>query len=118
MEEILTALRTLRAPFAREEYSIHTMVLEVLAAHGFHPLHEVVLGPRQRIDFMCGAIGIEIKRGKPQPSKLLPQISGYLASDALSALVLVTQRHVDLPHMMLGKPVRVLSLNALWGISL
>lgn len=118
MDEIIDALRTLRVPVAQAENGIHAMVFEALLSHGMNPKHEVILGPRKRIDFLCGSVGIEIKRGKPSPSRLLAQIEKYLASDALSALILVTERHTDLPRLVLGKPVKVLSLNALWGISL
>ncbi len=118
MDEIITALNTLRVPVGQGEMDIHSLVDACLKAHGLEPRHEVVLGPRKRIDFMCGTVGIEIKRGRPTRRILLPQVEKYLQSQELSALVLVVERTADLPKTIAGKPVRIVSLNKLWGISL
>jgi len=118
MEEILQALRTLRVPVGQGEVDIHTLIKLCLEKHGLNPRHEVRLGPHRRIDFMCGRVGIEIKRGRPTLKALLPQVEKYLQSEELSALILVVERTAALPRMVLGKPCHVISLNKLWGISL
>lgn len=118
MEEILQALHRLRVPVGQGEQDIHSLVLNALLEKGLTVEHEVRLGPRKRIDFMCGSVGIEVKRGRPTPARLLPQIEKYLACEHLSALILVVERTACVPGAIYGKPVRIVSLNKLWGISL
>ena len=49
---------------------------------------------------------------------LTKQLRRYLASDALDAVVVVTQRVTRLPHSIDGKGVYIISLNRLWGVAL
>lgn len=118
MEEILSALRCLRAPIQQGEYDLHRLVMDTLAARGIPVQHEVPLGPRCRIDLMCGGVGIEIKRGKPARARLVEQLTRYARCQQITALVLVAERSVELPRQICGKPVQVICLNRLWGIAL
>lgn len=118
MDEIFAALSALRAPIQQGEYDLHRLVMDALAASGLPCRHEVNLGPRCRIDLMCGSVGIEIKRGRPEKGRLIAQLTRYAASAEVSALVVVAERRVDLPRQVAGKPVRLLCLNRLWGIAL
>ncbi len=118
MNEILDALRPLRVPIQQGEYDLHRLVADRLKAAGLPCQHEVKLGPRCRIDLMCGGVGIEIKRGKPASSALLNQLQRYAACDQVDGLVLVVEKSVTLPPVLNGKPVKVLCLNRLWGIAL
>ena len=118
MERILSALMTLRAPLSQGEYDLHSLVARALEAAGIDYIHEAPLGRGRRIDFLCGEIGIEVKRGRPAPGLLTKQLAGYLQSERLTALILVTERSASVPPLIGGKPVKVLSLNRLWGIAL
>lgn len=118
METVLAALRKLRAPFSQDEYDLHRLVARALEDAGIDFSHEVPLGKGRRIDFLCGEIGIEVKRGRPAPGLLTKQLAGYLQSERLTALILVTERSASVPPLIGGKPVKVLSLNRLWGIAL
>lgn len=118
MEAVIAALSALRVPIQQGEYDLHRLVADRLTQAGLPCLHEVRLGPRCRIDLMCGAVGVEIKRGKPERAKLLAQLARYAACEQVQALVLVVERSVDLPHTLQGKPVRCVCLNRLWGIAL
>lgn len=118
MDEIYQALRCLRAPIQRGEYDLHHLVMACLEAHGIACEHEVRLAPRCRIDLMAGAVGIEMKRGKPEKARLLAQLNRYAACPQVEALLVVCERNIDLPHTIGGKPVAVLCLNRLWGIAL
>ena len=117
-EAVLQALGTIRAPIQTDEYDLHALVAQALFAAGLPCAHEVSLGPRCRIDFTCGSVGIEVKRGKPERARLLAQLQRYAACTQLSALVLVSERAVSLPRQLGGKPLHALCLNRLWGISL
>ena len=118
MEAVYNALKGLRAPVVQEEYDLHARVAQALDAAAIPYRHEAPLGPGRRIDFLCGSIGIEVKRGRPAPSLLKKQLAGYLQSKQLTGLILVVERTASIPPMIAGKPVKILSLNRLWGIAL
>ena len=118
MRRVADALAAVRMPAQPEEYDIHAAVAEALAAAGLACVHEYRLGPRSRIDFLVGRVGVEIKKGRPASSDLTKQLRRYLASDALDGAIVVTQRATALPGEILGKPVMLVSLNRLWGVAL
>ena len=62
--------------------------------------------------------GIEVKKGRPVSAQLRAQLARYLESDALDAVIVVTQRVTRLPERIDGKPVYIISLNRLWGVAL
>ncbi len=115
---IANAIAAVRMPARPEEYDIHAAVARALADAGLEYAHEYRLGPRRRIDFKVGRIGIEVKKGRPAPAQLREQLARYLASDALDAVIVVTQRVTRLPERIDGKRVYIISLNRLWGVAL
>ena len=115
---IIDALSAVRMPAQPEEYDIHAQVASALGAASLAYEHEYKLGPRCRIDFKVGRIGIEVKKGRPVASELLKQLKRYLEFDALDAVVVVMQQGVDLPGRISGKPVAVVSLTRLGGVAL
>lgn len=118
MNEVYEALTALRAPLQQGEYDLHRLVMDALDAASLPWEHEVRLAPRCRIDLLCGSVGIEIKRGAVDKRRILQQLTRYAACEQVSALILVTEKTVPLPHALCGKPVRLLCLNRLWGIAL
>ena len=118
IDAIVAALASVRMPAQPEEYDIHAAVAGALSAAGLDYEHEYKLGPRRRIDFRVGRVGIEVKKGRPASSELREQLRRYLESDALDAVIVVTQRVTALPATICGKPVRLVSLNRLWGVAL
>ena len=117
-ERIIAALRELRSPFALYEQDIHQAVTRRLTEAGLPFTHEKNLAPGCRIDFWCGGVGIEIKKGKPKPSALLEQLRRYAVSEEIGTLVVLTQRSVRLPAAVCGKPLVQITLNQLWGVAL
>jgi hypothetical protein len=118
MDEILSALSTLRIPVMPEERALHRLIADALAQADVAATHEAMIAPRCRIDFLAGSIGIEVKRGKQSAAALRRQAARYLDSPALEALILVTTDGVRLPARIGGKPVVVFGLNRLWGVAL
>ena len=118
IERIIDAIAAVRMPAQPEEYDIHAAVARALTEAGLEYEHEYRLGPRRRIDFRVGRIGIEVKKGRPVSAQLRAQLARYLESDALDAVVVVTQRVTRLPERIDGKPVYIISLNRLWGVAL
>ena len=118
IERIVHAIAAVRMPARPEEYDIHAEIARALEAAGIAYEHEYRLGPRRRIDFRVGRIGIEVKKGRPVSAQLRAQLARYLESDALDAVIVVTQRVTRLPERIDGKPVYIISLNRLWGVAL
>ena len=100
------------------EYDLHAEVSAALSCAGIEHSHEYKLAPRCRIDFLASRVGIEIKKGRPAPSLLREQLTRYLRSDELDAIVVVVQQAITLPQTICGKPVELISLNRLWGVAL
>ncbi len=117
LELVLQALNTLRTPQAQDEYDLHALVSQALAAHELPFIHEAKLAARCRIDFLCGDVGIEIKRGKPQKTPLIAQLTRYAQSPDIAALVVIFERSVPLPRNINNKPVHAVSLQKLWGVA-
>ncbi len=115
---IVSVLAAVRVPAQPEEYDIHAAIARALSGAGLEFEHEYRLGPRRRIDFRVGRVGIEVKKGRPATSALTEQLRRYLSSDDLDAVVVVTQRITALPRAIGGKPVYLISLNRLWGVAL
>ena len=118
MECVLQALQTLRAPIQQGEYDLHRLVMDALDKASVAYEHEVPLAPRCRIDLMCGDVGIEVKRGSVDRARIRQQLQRYAGCEQVAGLILVTEKTVDLPRTMNGKPVRLVCLNRLWGIAL
>ena len=118
IERIVHAIAAVRMPAQPEEYDIHAAVARALTEAGLEYDHEYRLGPRRRIDFRVGRIGIEVKKGRPVSAQLRAQLARYIESDALDAVIVVTQRVTRLPERIDGKPVYIISLNRLWGVAL
>ena len=118
MEHIIDAISALRAPLQQGEYDLHRLVMDALDAADIPYAHEVKLGPRCRIDLMCGGVGIEVKRGKVDRARLLTQLRKYADCEQVQGLILVTEKTVPVPRAICGKPVWLVCLNRLWGIAL
>ena len=118
MREILRALSTLRVPAAPEEYDIHALVSAALERAGIAARHEARLCPGCRIDFLCGYVGIEVKKNRPPRASLMKQIARYAASPDISALILVAPGDLRLPREVCGVSVECVALARLWGVAL
>ena len=118
LQTVLDALKELRSPFALYETDIHQMVASRLTEAGLPFVHEAKLAPGCRIDYLVDRVGIEIKKGRPDASAVRQQLMRYAACDGVDAIILLTQRTVNVPKMVMGKPVHVIVLNQLWGVAL
>ena len=75
LDRVLDALGTLRSPFAPYEADLHLRVGECLSAAGLPAVHEALLAPGCRIDYLVGGVGVEIKKGRPDPAALRRQLA-------------------------------------------
>ena len=118
VQAILSALSALRIGPQPEEYEIHDAVARALDAAGIPYVHECRLLPGRRIDFACGSVGLEVKKGRPDGRRLRAQLARYLEQTQLTAAIVVLQRPCRLPDRICDKPVYTVALNRLWGVAL
>ena len=75
---------------------------------------EVILAPSDRIDFLIGRVGVEVKIGHPRRA-ILRQLERYAGSDRIDALLLVSSAPFPSAGFALnGKPVHIVSLSVGW----
>lgn len=96
------------------EAELQDGVAEVLGRHGLAFEREAALDGRDRIDFLVGALGVEIKVDGSL-SLVTRQVHRYLQCDRVEGLVVLTsrQKHANLPPEINGKPVQVLWVSSL-----
>ena len=115
---VMDAVSAIRVTGVLPENDIHRLVERAFIENGLDCAHEFKLGRGRRVDFMVNRTAVEIKQGTPAASAVRKQIAGYLESDEVDDLVVITRRNLRLPTSIGGKQVFVLSLDRLWGISL
>jgi hypothetical protein len=95
----------------RDERQLHDGLAELFADHQVPVQREAPLRGSDRIDFLAGRVGIEVKT-RGFPAAVLRQLQRYATSDRVDALVLVTTvaRHSTLPAAIGGKPLLIASL--------
>ncbi len=74
IETVLETLLPLRIGHVSEEYQLHDAVAKRLAGAGLFFYKEHRLGPRNRIDFLVGGIGVECKKGRPNWQQVTNQL--------------------------------------------
>ena len=105
-EQVLAALMAIRAPQAQDEYDLHGLVAQALQEADISFRHEAPLAPRCRIDFLCGSVGVEIKRGRPDRLPVEKQLRRYAETGKLGAIILLSEKTLpDLPGFAGGVPV-------------
>ncbi len=115
---IENALRVLFVPATPGEYDLHALISCALDNANLSYVHEAKIEKGCRADFMVGNICVEVKKSKPDKNTLLKQVTRYLSADAVHGILVVMQKSVPLPPVIMNKPVRLLSLDKLWGVSL
>ncbi len=92
------------------EYELQDQIARVLAEESYAFTREVRLSTTDRIDFMVGRIGIEVKVAG-NSRRHIAQLRRYARHPQVHGLLLVTARRApNVPSRMNGKPVNVLSL--------
>ena len=109
---IAEQLRGYRFQFGTEAALQHALE-RILAGQA---QREVRLSRTDRIDFLAGRVGIEVKVGG-SVTAVAAQLARYTLSDRIDELVLVTScnRHRRLPARINGKPVHLV-LTFMGGI--
>jgi hypothetical protein len=94
-----------------DEKELQEGIARVLTLERLAFERELVLGSKDRVDFMVGAIGVEVKIGGGLAA-VTRQLHRYAQHDRVEELLLVSSRMqlANLPPTLNGKPVRVLAL--------
>ncbi len=119
LSEVLEALNKIRIKTNSVEYTIQDQIAIALNNAEIEFEKEVKLSPRNRIDFLIsGGIGIEVKRGKPNTGSVINQLERYAGHKIVTELLLVSERSINIPSRINGKPCMTFNLNRLWGIAI
>jgi hypothetical protein len=109
MAALSELIRSRRYVYA-SEVELHAQLEQVMLDARLPVLRELRLSSRDRIDFLIGDVGIEVKvKGERTPLRQLTRYAGY---STVSGLLLVTTRAAALPPLLGGKPAAVVSLLA------
>lgn len=110
---VLALLRLYRMRFTSER-ELQTCVSRALTENQIKFDPEVLLSPKDRIDFLTSScVGIEIKI-QDSTTSVIRQLHRYAQHERVGSLILVTSRakHRSIPDKISGKPVDVVFLGA------
>lgn len=85
----------------------------VFADAGIIAEREVVLSPRDIVDFMVDGVAIELKI-KGSRKAIYRQLERYAEHDRVHEILLLTSRCMSLPDTINGRPAAVGSLSLAW----
>lgn len=94
-----------------DEHALQAGIDQALREAGYVPRREVILSPRDRIDFMIGHLGIEVKVAGTAAT-VIRQLRRYAAHPDIDSLMLVTTR-VQLSALggcSLSVPLRIVTI--------
>lgn len=112
-QKIVTALTNARINLTTES-AAHLGVLEALTLAGIEHQSEVRLNARDRIDVLCGSVGVEIKVKQARP-KIWNQLERYAENDQVEILILATGRSWPLTtNSVGGVPLLIADLSRGW----
>lgn len=108
--QIAQELRSVKFTYA-DEIQLHEGIEAVLTQAGFEPQREVRLGERDRIDFLIGDVGIEVKIGGSAASAVR-QLTRYAEHDEIGSLIFASTKRTHASDMVrVEKPVEFVVLN-------
>lgn len=101
-----------RLPLSNEK-ALQSEIGELLTANGIKHEREVGLSDKDRIDFMVGSVGMEVKL-KGSAVEIYKQCKRYCGYPEVKELILITNRSMAFPNEINGKPTYSLSLGRRW----
>jgi len=112
VSNIIKFLSGKRFPLS-DETRLQSSIEEELQRDGVIFKREFRLSPEDRIDFLIGRVGVEVKI-KGGKLAIYRQVERYAQRDAVDALILVTNVAMGMPEEINGKPVHVFNLGRAW----
>jgi len=121
VEGVVNSLMSLRVGKIFEEYDLQNKIAELFDKDGIRYEKEYQLGSGSRVDFLteCG-VAVEVKKGKPNRTRLVEQINRYAQYEEVKAVVIVVETSLRDPitETANAKKCAVVGLQKLWGIAL
>lgn len=112
LTEVINVLKKKRFSLSKEK-PLQSEIEDALRKAGISFKREYWLSDSDKIDFLIGDIGIEIKI-KGNKKSIYKQIERYAESDEVSIIVLVTNKAIGLPAEINKKSVYVVNLSKAW----
>lgn len=108
---VADAIRRVRFNCVSED-DLQRGIEKVLTDVGMKFEREVILSPRDRLDFVVDGLGIEVKIAGGL-NDVMRQVQRYLGYEQIKAVMVVSTRsaHNSLPDSLRGKPVHVVVLR-------
>lgn len=112
MHEIVMVLAGRRFRLASETQT-QADIAAAFAACGIAFAREHRLSPKDRLDFLCGRVAVEVKT---QGAKIAVyrQCARYCEHPDIDGLILATNMPMRLPALVNGKPCAVVNLGKAW----
>jgi len=114
----LAEIRLTRANMTEAE--VEAVAAGMLVKAGLPVRRQRSLDRQNRVDLFVGTdpgIVVEVKLGRPSRWAIEHQCGRYLNFPIVAGAVILVERTVDVRRIISGKPVRVVSTNAAWGIA-
>ena len=107
LKEITDLIVKTRFSFA-DERQLQDRIEDLFKTNSIPYLREFIMSPANRIDFLCGRIGIEVKVKSPVAT-VERQLRRYSTDERIDSLILVTTRagHRGVGRELSNKPVVV-----------
>ncbi len=112
MDEVIKVLERHRFILGSES-TVQKQVAEALTEAAINFDREYRLDPHNRIDFMAGITGIEVKL-KGSRRAILRQVTRYCDFAVLGNLILLSSVAMGMPQAINGRRIRIVSLGASW----
>jgi len=111
VDDVISAVRRYRINFTNEK-ELQQGVAGVFDANKYEYEREAVLASSDRIDFLIGGIGVEVKVGGSL-SALLRQLYRYAGYERIECLLVISSRKLltRLPAEIRGKPIRAVDVG-------
>lgn len=111
-QTIIRLLSSVRLQLRRES-ALQQQIESVFIGAGLPFEREVRLSASDRIDFMVGDVGVEVKVGGSRRA-IYEQLVRYAKHESIQALILATGVATVLPREIEGKPVYIANLSVAW----
>lgn len=113
MLDLIQVLSSHKFTAAMNEKELQQEIEAVLRGRGYDVVREARISEREVVDFLVGAVAVEIKvRGSAMAH--FRQVNSYLKCDSVQGLILMTWRRQCLPSQINGKPVSVICMADSW----
>ncbi|NMD37441.1 MAG: DNA/RNA nuclease SfsA [Christensenellaceae bacterium] len=119
INKILGLLKGAKLPFSVEEFQIHQHIIKLFNDNDIKFIHEFKIKGNSRIDFFVeDEIGVEVKKGRPNKTNLIKQLTKYSECENICAIIVIVEKSIALPDSINGKNIYSINLNSQWGIAL